>query len=386
MRAGTLTLLAFSSVLAFSPNACAGEEEEEIIVEAPATLADGLVSLGRGRPDRAWPLLKGKEAEARPIALKIMKTKGGEALLLRGAALYLGSPKIWGKEDHPRWRAPLEKRLAKARATLEKVAIALKAKKVTRAERLKLAARKKRAIAEELGVLEAMGYLGTKETWKDLVKLVETATETHVIRGATNGLTGPRGTAMQTLARLVMDLEAAAAQPPRRGATLPLPADRVRLIGKELERVARGPRVMKLVEALTKRPSATGFMALKAFRAKKAREKAWRAVEHGVKADSAQTRAAAVTLVPKLKGRNSKVEFLATILNEDPDASVRASAAAAMGRLKRREMAPELETLIEALKDETVVKAAAGKSLIELTDAKIGPNHRAWKRWFDKNR
>ena len=382
MRKGAIALFALSAALVLSSSARAGEreEDEEPIVKS-TSVEDGLVMLGRGREDQAWEILgdAANVGAAKKAALEGLK--GKEPFALRGAALYLGSSKIWGKGDdvdHPTWRGPLEERLAKARQDSGEIEVALNSKKLAAKARQALLRRQKETWAEEEILLEAIGHLGNTASWKALGKQVESATSSHAIRGAARGLTGPRGGGLNRLTKLLQDFEKSVAILPKE----PPPAERISIVQEELERVARTSQDLKLVASVDRNPSAAGLAALQRLSSKKARKEAWRTVERAGRSRSGAVRVAAASVVPKLRGQKSKVEFLAGLLRDDSEIAVRVAAASAMGRLSRREAAPHLTLLVEALKDEVVVREAAGKALVQLTGHKMGPVHKAWERWL----
>jgi len=376
-----LAVFGLCSALTLVSSARAGDvEEDEGPVVKSTSVGDALVMLGRGREDRAWAILgdTANLAEAKKAALKGLKQE--EPFALRGSALYLGTSKVWGKGkdvDHPRWREPLEKRLAKARKALDEIKAALGTKNTPKARQVLLRRRKKARDQEEI-LLEVLGHLGNKASWKELGKQVESATSSHTIRGAARGLTGPRGNGLQRLTKILADFEKSNAKLPKQ----PPPAERIELVQDELKRVARTSQALKLVASVDRNPSAAGLAALERLVSKKALKEAWRTVERAGRSRSAAVRAAAASVVPKLRGQKSKVEFLVGLLRDDSEIPVRVAAASAMGRLSRREAAPYLTDLIEALKDEVVVREAAGKALVQLTGHKMGPVHKAWERWL----
>lgn len=374
----SLAVFGLCSALTLVSSARAGdvEEDEEPVVKS-SSVADALVMLGRGREDRAWAILeaKGQAKAAKKAALKGLEST--EPNGLRGAALYLGSPKVWGKEDHPRWRAPLEARLEKARATLKRLAKELKSAKAK--ERSKLQRKEREARAEEERLLEVVGLLGTKDTWKSLAGRVQKSDSESEIRGAARGLTGARGNGLDRLVGLVRDLERGA--PAGKSPSVNV---RIGLVQKELERVARSRGALDLLAAVDRNTSVAGLRALQRLVSTKALQQARRTVERALRDKLPAVRIAGAELVPRLRGRKSKVELLVSLVENDPEVAVRAAAASSMGRLGRKEAAPFLTVLVEALKDEVPVRQAAGKALTQLTGQKMGPIHKAWERWLAK--
>jgi len=383
VRTGAIALFALSAALVLSSSARAGEreEDEEPVVKA-SSVEDALIMLGRGREDRAWAILgdAANLAAAKKAALEGLEQK--EPYALRGAALYLGEPKVWGKGkdvDHPRWREPLEARLAEARKAAQEIEAALAAKPAAKA-RQALLRRQKETVDEEEILLEVLGHLGDGATWKELRKQVASAEASHVIRGAARGLTGPRSKGLDSLNKLLQDFEEGKSNLP----TTPPLAERIQIVQRELERVARTSDDMALVASVGRHPSAAGLSSFQRLVSKKARQEAWRAVERAGRSRSARLRIAAAGVVPKLRGDKSKTEFLVELLEEDAEREVRAAAASAMGHLSRRDAAPYLPALVASLKDEIPVREAAGRALVQLTGHKMGPVHRAWEKWLER--
>jgi HEAT repeat protein len=374
----TLAVFGLCSALTLVSSARAGdrEEDEEPIVKS-SSVADALVMLGRGRHDQAWEILGAEENKGKAKKAALAGLEGQEANGLRGAARYLGSSKVWGKEDHPRWRAPLEARLEGARKTLEKIAGELESAKPK--ARRKLLRKQRKALETEELLLEVIGLLGSKETRKELVGLVRKSDSESVIRGATRGLSGSRGNGLDRLTGLLRELERGGA-----AGKSPSPEVRVKLIQKELERVARSSAALDLLASVDRSTSVAGLRALQRLVSTKALTRAWKTVERAARDKSPAVRAAAADLLPRLRGRKSRAELLVGLINEDSEVSVRAAAASAMGRLGRREASAHLAVLVEALKDEVPVRRAAGKALQQLTGQKMGPIHKAWARWLAK--
>ena len=387
MRSLRLALVGLSLAFAFAPPAQVygkddeeENEDEDEGEEVPLTLADALAMLGQGRTEAGWDILAADEDAAKKAALEGLKAK--DPFTPRGSALYLAQPKVWGKErgtDHPRWRAPFEEDLVKTRQSLKELEAALKKKKLKAGLRRTLLARQKKAKEREGQLIELVGILGTTAQWKQLVDLVRTSKEAHVIHGATRGLLGPRG-GLVSLMKELKEFE----RPNAKLAAEPPHEERVAVIQKELERVARSRMAMELVESVEDSPSAVGITALIRVVDPEARERAWRLAERAGRDRSSATRVAVCKLIPRLRGSKSQAEFLSGLVQDDADPVVRAAAASSMGRLSRRSTSQYLEVLVEALKDVLIVRNAACKSLVQLTGHRMGPVHKAWERWLAK--
>lgn len=326
--------------------------------------------LARGRSEQGWKVLEGKEAKARPLALKRLE-ESSEPVLFRGAALYLADARVWGDEDHPTWRAKVETRLAKAQAGLERVAKALNEKGLAPAKQAALTKEQSALQDEEQLCLEGVGLLGEKPLWKDLIKTVGSAKEPHRIRGAIRGLGGPRG-GLRDLLRLLNETEFARKTEPFQ-----------EIAAKELQALARSPQAGALISGLVDYPSSQGIQALQRLSEISDRIAAWRVVERAVRTQIPPVRLAATALVPRLRGTQSRAEFLALLLG-DTEAPVRAAAARSLGLLPPSEVRPEYPLLVAALKDVDEVRLAAGKSLTQLTGVRLEALPEHWERWLSK--
>lgn len=357
------------------------EEDEQPIVKS-TSVEDGLIMLGRGRSERGWEILADEENRALAKRAALVAIKGEEPYALRGAAIYLGSSKVWGKgkgHDHPGWRVPLAERLEKTRTRIGEIEAALGAKGLKAKRRRALQRKLRETLAREELLLEAVGLLGVKATWKELAGQLQSGARSSVVRGAARGLTGPRAKGLSHLSNALGTFEAGRAKGLKLNPSL---SARIEIVRSELERVARSGQAMQLVASVEQNLSASGLEALQRLVSPRARKQAWRAVERAARSRDPGLRVAAIALVPKLKGPNSKFEFLLELLENDADVRVRAAAASATGRLSRGDAVEYLPILIEALKDEVPVREAVGRSLVQLTGHEMGPVHRSWERWL----
>lgn len=357
------------ALVAAATGAFADDEDDEGPLPQAVSVSDALVMLARGREAEAWALLEGKEAEAKPLALERLESP--ERLFFAGALRFLADSRIWGKEDHPAWRGKVEARLAKARAGLAKVAADLAAKGLSPAETTALRQQEQAFRVEEALCLEGVGFLGEPGVWRDLITTLKAAEEAHVLQGATRGLLGPRG-GLRDLLRTLNEVEFV-------GESRPFQA----VAERELLAVARTPLAAELVEGLEAFPSSQGLRALNRLSREADRIAAWKVMDRALRARAWQVRAAAAEVIPRLRGSRAKGAALAELL-ADAEEPVRVAAAKAMGLVPPSEAREELPLLVAALRDTKDVRLAAGKSLVQLTGVKLGPNPVHWERWLSK--
>lgn len=371
MRAAAICLCA---ALLWAPQAWAQEDDEEPVAKA-SSLSGGLLCLGRGREARGWKILRGHEAEALPMALEGLRDES--PALVRGAARFLADAEVWGKSDHPEWRAPVEQALEAARTAQAAATQSLQDEKLPPARRSELEDRRRAAAEREELCLEARGLLGNVDVWRELAGSVDPKQPAHVIRGAARGLLGPRG-GLRRLLRALNRREFLSPDQIGPGWSR-LEADLEPLLAD----AARGPQAESLIEETAAYPSVPALSALQSLSTPPLRRSAWRALERAAAATSSRLRAAGAALGPKVE-HPGRAALLGRLLDVDPAAEVRIAAASALGKLPRSEGQTQLAVLVEALRGGRDLRLEAGRALVKLTGVKLAPRHAPWERWLSQ--